>query len=290
MRKFWTEQEILDLKYNYETLGKSISEFYDEFILKYPHRTKISIEVKIGKLKLKHSKNQISELKSRLNLGDKNGMYNKVGPNKGLNKNNCERIKIASKKISETRKQMYKDGLLDISGEKNGMFGKESWCKGKTKYTSEKIKEISKKISINKKEQWKMFSEEQKNNIIGRLTLAANKARKDTKIEIIVKDALEKMNIEFIKNYRCNNGKYIFDFYLTKYNFVIECQGDYWHGNPEYFKTLNNIQLKNINRDINKINFLKENDINFLFLWENEIYKNKNNLDKIINEKLLNNI
>lgn len=290
MKKIWTEQEIKDLKYYYETQGMSISEFYDDFVSKYPNRTKISIEVKIGKLKLRHIKDQIFEIKSRLNKGQNNGMFGKIGPNNGLTKNNCDRIKIASEKMSKTKKQMYKDGVLDVSKEKNGMFGKESWCKGKTKYTCKILENSGKKISILKKEHWKILSDEQKNNIIGKLTLAANKLKKDTKIEIIIKNTLQKMNIDFIKNYRYNNGKYIFDFYLTKYNFVIECQGDYWHGNPEYFKELNDIQLKNIKRDINKINFLKENNIKFLFLWENDIYKNKNNLDIIINENLLNNI
>ena len=77
-----------------------------------------------------------------------------------------------------------------------------------------------------------------------------------------------------------------FDFYLFDYNFVIECQGDYWHGNKEYFKELNDIQLKNIERDKNKIEYLRKNNIKSLFLWENEIYRFKKSLDKIILEKL----
>ena len=114
--------------------------------------------------------------------------------------------------------------------------------------------------------------------------MAANKAKKDTKIEIIVKDTLEKLNIRFIKNHKCS--RYIFDFYLIDYNFVIECQGDYWHGNPSYYNSLNEIQLKNVERDKRKIEYLETNNIPSLFMWENEIYKNKINLDKIILEKL----
>lgn len=88
--------------------------------------------------------------------------------------------------------------------------------------------------------------------------------------------------IYFIKNYRYN--KYIFDFYLIDYNFVIECQGDYWHGNPDLFKTLNDIQLKNIERDKNKKRYLEESKINSLFLWENEIYRYKE--EEIITNKI----
>ena len=284
MRTFWSEEEMNDLRKYYLEMGLSISEFYNDFVLKYPNRTTVGIEVKLGKMKLKHTKEQISELKSRLNSREKNGMYGKVGPNRGLTKQNSERMNIASKKLSETRKQMYENGLLDVSGEKNGMYGKESWCKGQTKYTSEILRKSGRKLSLYKKEYWKTLSLEQKNVIIGNLTLAANKAKKDTRIEIIIKNTLEKMDINFIKNHKCN--KYVFDFYLTDYNFVIECQGDYWHGNIEYFKKLNEIQLNNIKRDKNKIKYLKENEINSLFLWENEIYKNINKLDKIILEKI----
>ena len=69
-------------------------------------------------------------------------------------------------------------------------------------------------------------------------------------------------------------------------NFVIECQGDYWHGNNEYFENLNEIQLKNIERDKNKKKYLEDNKIKSLFLWENEIYKFKENLEEIILNKL----
>lgn len=207
-------------------------------------------------------------------------MYGKIGPNKGLKKENCQRIREASKKLSSTRKKMYKVGLLDTSGEKNGMYGKEPWSKGKTKYDDDRLYYSGVKISKYRLIEWENLPDEEKNQRIGKLSLAANKAKKDTKIEIIVMQKLEKMNIEFTKNYRC--GRYIFDFYLNRYNFVIECQGDYWHGNREYFNELNDIQLKNIERDKNKIKYLEENNIKSLFLWENEIYRNKDILEEII--------
>lgn len=284
MRVYWTKEEENDLKYYYEELGLSLSELFEKFIKKYPNRTKISIEVKIGKLKLRHTKEQIKNIKSRLNSGENNAMFGKVGPNKGLTKDNCERIKNASEKISKTRKKLFKDGILNYSGENNAMFGKESWCKGKTKYNNDIIKKASEKMSIIKKEYWKNLSQIEKDKIILRLSLAANKAKKDTKIELIIKNKLENMNIKFEKNYP--RDKYIFDFYLVDYNFVIECQGDYWHGNPIFYSTLNKIQIDNKTRDFNKINYLENNNIPSLFLWENEIYKNKDILEKIIYEKI----
>lgn len=285
MRIYWSEEEINHLKDYYEIQGLSISEFYEEFTLKYPHRTKISIEVKIKKLKLRHTKEQISKLKSRLNSGENNGMYGKVGPNNGITKENSERMRIAAIKISETRKEMFIKGLLDNSGENNGMYGKDSWNKGLTKYSDKRMMLMSEKMSEISKNRWENYTDEEKNKIIGNLSLAANKAKKDTKIEIIVKETLEKLNISFIKNYKCS--RYIFDFYLLDYNFVIECQGDYWHCNPIFFNKPNNIQLKNIERDKRKIEYLEINNIQSLFMWENEIHKNKDILDKIILEKLV---
>jgi G:T-mismatch repair DNA endonuclease (very short patch repair protein) len=49
---------------------------------------------------------------------------------------------------------------------------------------------------------------------------------------------------------------------------------------------LSKIQVKNIERDKNKIKYLEENKIKSLFLWENEIYKFRENLEEIILNKL----
>lgn len=286
MYNFWKEEEIKELKFLYEEKGLPLNELYELFIDKYPNRTKTSLEVKIKKLKLRHTEEQIFQVKSRSREGDKNGMFGKIGPNKGLTKENSARIKKAAEKISYTRKKMYSEGLLDVSGEKNGMFGKEPWSKGQTKYTHESLMSNSKKNSIIGVERWNNYSEEQKNIVIGNLTLAANKAKKDTKIELIIKEKLENLNINFIKNHKYS--RYVFDFYLPDFNFVIECQGDYWHGNPDFFDKLNDIQLKNIERDIRKKEYLKENNINNLFLWENEIYRYKNILEDIITKSIEN--
>jgi len=244
-----------------------------------------SLKLKIKKLKLRHTKDQKFKIKSRLSVGKKNGMYGRVGSNNGLTKENSERVRKSSNKISETRKSMFRDGsLLSMIGEKNGMYGKSPWNKGETKYTNNILLLAGLKQSNSRKKFWESLDEDQKNKIVGDLSLAANKAKKDTKIEIIIRDVLDRLNINYIKNFRCD--RYIFDFYLMDYNFVIECQGDYWHGNKEYFKNLNEIQLKNIERDKKKTEYLQKNEMKSLYLWENEIYRFKNNLDKIILDKI----
>lgn len=286
MGKLWTDEEVELLRKLYVDDGLCLSELYHIFYEKY-NRTYTSVEVKIGKLKLRHNKEQISELKSRLFSGENNGMYGKIGPNKGLNKDNCERIKIAAEKISNTRKKMYENGELEKpKGDKNPMYGKNPWNKGETKYTNDIIMKSSKKMSISRKKYWNNLSEDQKDKIIGDLSLYANMAKKDTKIEIIIKDTLDKLKIDYIKNHRVS--RYIFDFYLPKYNCIIECQGDYWHANPEIYikENYTEAQKVNVKRDERKLIFIKENKYDFIYMWENYIHKNKNNMYQILLEKL----
>lgn len=286
MYKFWSTEEIEYLKKLYEEDGLVLSELYPIFKNKY-NRSKISVEVKIRKLKLKHTKEQISKAKSRLYKGEGNGMCGKKGPNKGLTKENSERIKSSAKKISKTRKEMYKNGkLIKPKGEKNPMYGVKAWNKGKTKYTDERIRKASIKMSVSRKEYWKSLTEEEQSEIIGNLTKYANMARKDTKIEFLIKKSLENLNIKFIKNYK--KSRYIFDFYLPDYNCIIECQGDYWHANPEIYEEskYSDQQKNNVERDKRKKDYIYKNKFNSIFLWENYIHKYKNELDDILLEFL----
>lgn len=96
--------------------------------------------------------------------------------------------------------------------------------------------------------------------------------KKDTKIEKIIKDILNDMNIKYKKNHSIN--RWFVDFY-TNSGRVIECQGDYWHCNPKKFdvRKANITQKKNIKRDQEKIKYLNASNIPHLFLWEDDILK-----------------
>lgn len=58
---------------------------------------------------------------------------------------------------------------------------------------------------------------------------------RDTAIEIKVKNFLIEEKIEYIEQYKIINitDFYRCDFYLPKFNVVIECDGDYWHTIPK---------------------------------------------------------
>lgn len=270
----WTKEELDFIESEY-TKGLTKKEVYDRYILQFGNiRTETSISLKLKRMKISVDEDLLKIKRSNANSGLNNGMYGKTGPNKGLNKENSERIRNAALKMSSTKKQLFAEGVLNVSGENNGMFGKKSWNSGLIKYTDERISNSCKSLSEGAKKRWDNYTEEEKNLIIGRLTLGCNKAKKDTSIEIKIEELLVDLQLNFIKQYRIS--KWVFDFYLPEFNTIIECQGDYWHANPLLFEDskLNEIQLKNIDRDKRKKLFIEENQINSIFLWECEIHSN----------------
>jgi len=60
---------------------------------------------------------------------------------------------------------------------------------------------------------------------------------------------------------------------LPSYNILVEADGDYWHGNPDYFTTLNEIQIINKKNDIFKDELAKQEGYLLLRFWENQIKK-----------------
>jgi very-short-patch-repair endonuclease len=283
----WLDEEILLLKKLYVTNGLSMIELKPIFNKKY-NRSDDSIRLKIKRLKLRHTKEQICEIKSRLNSGDKNGMFGKISAMKGLTKNNSKMMKEKSIKLSQTRKKMYEEGLLpDISGNKNPMFGKETWNKGLNKDNSSIVKKYGEKISIYKKKEWLNKTPEEKQKIIDKLNDSMIQNKKPTKIEIKMREFLKQEKIEFIQNYKIKN--FLMDFYLPKYNLVIECDGDYWHANPDFVKDkeLTEPQIRNIDRDKRKNKMLITEKIKFLRFWERDINNNFTSVEKKIKKSLV---
>lgn len=96
----------------------------------------------------------------------------------------------------------------------------------------------------------------------------------ETSIEKIIKNILNKNKIKFKKSFYIylNEKEYkIYDFYLPEYNMLIEADGDYWHGNPIYFTTLNEIQVINMNNDKIKNELAIQEGYLLLRFWENHI-------------------
>ena len=213
-RKMWSDDEVKYLVELYIINGLSVSELYHIFNEKYS-RTLESIKVKIGKLKLKHTKDQTSQIKSRLFSGERNGMFGKESPMKGLTLKNSQLMRDKSTKLSLSRKEMFRGGrLIGMSGETNPMYGVKAWNNGLTKYDDDRILKYGEKISKIKKEAWLLKSDDEKNEVIIRLNLARAQTNKSTRIENKIEGLLIDNNIIYIKNKRL--GLFLLDFYLRE--------------------------------------------------------------------------
>jgi very-short-patch-repair endonuclease len=273
-KKYWVDDEIkmlFDLYIVKGLLRKDISVIMN--------RSEASIAKKIKILKLKRPENLKKRIKKESNIGEKNGMYRKVGWCKGLTKENDERIKLRAEKLSKTRKRLFKEGELDTRGEKNGMYGKHSWNAGLSKEHDIRLKQLGEKTSKTKKENWKNMSDQKKEVILIQLSNARKKckSRNRTRIEYFIENILEKENI--IYESEKSMGVYIVDFFIPSKNLVIECMGDYWHANPKIFIKENYTvtQKNNTERDKRKKEFLEKRGLNIKYLWEYDInnYPNK---------------
>ena len=99
----------------------------------------------------------------------------------------------------------------------------------------------------------------------------------DSKIEKKIQNFLNILGIQFKPHYPIRDIKhpYSCDILIPKTKIVIECDGDYWHGNPLLYQTLNKIQQEQKERDIMRNKELKNSGYNVLRLWEMDINKMK---------------
>jgi G:T-mismatch repair DNA endonuclease (very short patch repair protein) len=95
---------------------------------------------------------------------------------------------------------------------------------------------------------------------------------KDTKIEVKIQDFLKELNIPFLTHqYMEIEHGYQCDILIPSLNLVIECDGDYWHGNPKKFPNPTEWQLKQIEKDKIRTKELIEEGFKVLRLWESDI-------------------
>jgi G:T-mismatch repair DNA endonuclease (very short patch repair protein) len=115
---------------------------------------------------------------------------------------------------------------------------------------------------------------------------------KPTSIERKLYKLLNKLHIE----YRCNHsikGGFNVDAFIPGLNLIIEAFGDYYHAYPGIYKKeqLNEMQIKNVDRDKRKMPFFNEL-YSYLIFWEHDINKRDfgkrfNKLFKEAQEKII---
>jgi len=101
---------------------------------------------------------------------------------------------------------------------------------------------------------------------------------------------LDKLNIKYQQFYYAESIKSFYDFYIPKYNLIIEVDGDFWHCNPNSkfsipkYKT----QKRNIIKDNIKNDWAIKNGYKLLRFWEDDINNNVKQVKKILKENLVN--
>lgn len=120
-------------------------------------------------------------------------------------------------------------------------------------------------------------------------TKRKNNTFNTSQIEELFKEYLDNNNIEYIRQYKCERYPFNCDFYIKEYDLFIEIQANWCHGfrsfdendkscldqlsvwinkNTKYYK--NAIETWTV-RDVNKRNKAKENNLNYLEIFSNNI-------------------
>lgn len=107
---------------------------------------------------------------------------------------------------------------------------------------------------------------------------------KQTYIEEIIQKILEDFSVNFVFNTRIS-PKFQFrpDFTIEEFKIIIECHGDFWHGNPSKYSEddLSTLQLLSIEKDAFKKEFYESLGYKVIILWEKDI---RDNLDYVTQE------
>lgn len=198
--------------------------------------------------------------------------------------NNPDRVN----KIKSTRKAKFASGEYDhikksiLDTRKNPEFGK-------------KISKGAKGISKPKPEGFGVGRKHSKKTKEKMSNSAINRIVKEDKLHIseleykFQENFLDKLNIENIHSYYVKEIKAFYDFYLPKYNILIEVDGDFYHCNPIKYPggSICKTQEKNLKRDQQKNQWAKDNGFKLLRFWENDIKNNPQQIIEILTKEIL---
>jgi very-short-patch-repair endonuclease len=96
---------------------------------------------------------------------------------------------------------------------------------------------------------------------------------------------LDLLEIKYIHSYYIESIGKIYDFYLPKYNILIEVDGDFWHCNPiKHASPECKTQEINIENDKFKSQWASDNGYKLLRFWEDDINNNIKQVKQILLE------
>lgn len=97
-----------------------------------------------------------------------------------------------------------------------------------------------------------------------------------SKLEKTFANILDLLEIEYKQFFYAKDIKAFYDFYLPKYNIIIEVDGDFWHCNPNSKHNVPKYetQKRNLIKDSIKSQWASDNGYKLLRFWENDINNN----------------
>jgi very-short-patch-repair endonuclease/endogenous inhibitor of DNA gyrase (YacG/DUF329 family) len=174
--------------------------------------------------------------------------------NKGFTKETDERVKNVGNAIKETMNDPIWLNTIGIKKiEKlHENCSHPSWNKGLTKQDTPLLKEIGKNIS-------KSYHEKTPEE---RYAIWGHCRKTNTKPELLFKEILKLLDIEYKHNYQLYSIKHFYpaDFYLEKYNLIIEIDGAYWHNYPH-----------GTEKDHIRTQEISDSGMNILRIWDFEL-------------------
>ncbi len=107
-----------------------------------------------------------------------------------------------------------------------------------------------------------------------------------SKLEKTFKNLLDILEINYKQFLYAKEIKAFYDFYIPEKNLVIEVDGDFWHCNPNSKHSLPKYetQKRNLIRDKEKEQWLKDNGYKLLRFWESDINNNILEVKRILLE------
>jgi very-short-patch-repair endonuclease len=273
-KKFFNKKYAFEYAFENNLIDSSKKEIVSQYFFEIDQKTKIN-----------HLKSITPEF-----IEKQKKTYNKEFHSKKMKDwyaipGNKERMYEAchNKEIKEKRKKSYQNWY------QNG--GKEV-----LKIVCNKPDRI-KKISEASKNMWANATEKQ---LIKLLKSSFNKTCevsgiKMNTIEAEIAKILNELNLSWVYEKRIKFGESFIPDFIVENKLIIECLGDFWHGNPELFSETDflfkNKTAKDIwEKDKKRSDVLIENGYKFLSFWEKDIKTNKEKIKESIKKEMEKNV
>ncbi len=118
-----------------------------------------------------------------------------------------------------------------------------------------------------------------------------NTLTQGTRIELHIRNYLSQLCIDFVKN-NCitlNGRRFYPDLYVPSMQLFIECDGDYWHGNPAQYPQPDIIQKRSMERDKHFESLCYENGFKLVRFWESDILNDFGKVKEVLSHHGINN-